>query len=145
MTTTVGLLLLLVFTILAALHFFWGLGGKWGVDSTLPQKEDGKRLLNTTSFHCFVVGTGLMVFGLLAGIRGGIIHFELPSLLSRYGLWVIAGIFLARTIGDFRYVGFFKRVRNTPFGRMDTILYSPLSFALGLLCVSLQFLVSSTL
>jgi hypothetical protein len=34
-------------------------------------------------------------------------------------------------VGELRYVGFFKRVRNTSFARMDTLLYSPLSLCLG--------------
>ena len=33
-----------------------------------------------------------------------------------------AVVFLARAVGDFRYVGFFKRVRGTRFARLDTIL-----------------------
>ena len=38
---------------------------------------------------------------------------------------------LMRAIGDFRYVGFFKRVRGSRFARMDTTLYSPLCLALA--------------
>ena len=140
MTTIIGILLLLLFTTLSALHFYWGFGGKWGIAPTLPQKEDGKLLLNPTSFHCFVVAVGLMAFGLLAGIQGGIIQFELPQLLSSYGLWTVALIFLARAVGDFRYIGFFKSVRSSTFGRMDTVLYSPLSFMLGLLSGLLQLI-----
>jgi hypothetical protein len=35
------------------------------------------------------------------------------------------GLF-ARAIGEFKYVGFFKRVRGSRFARRDTLLYSPL-------------------
>jgi catechol 2,3-dioxygenase-like lactoylglutathione lyase family enzyme len=41
-------------------------------------------------------------------------------------------VFLLRAVGDFRLVGFFKRVRGTPFARWDTRLFSPLCVALGL-------------
>jgi hypothetical protein len=44
----------------------------------------------------------------------------------------VALIFAARAVGDFRYVGFFKRVRDSRFGRLDSALYSPL-------CVFLSF------
>ncbi|RZK64111.1 MAG: DUF3995 domain-containing protein, partial [Pedobacter sp.] len=57
----------------------------------------------------------------------------LPIWLDRYGLWLIAGIFLLRSIGDFNYVGFFKKVKHTPFGKNDTMYYSPLSFGIGVL------------
>ena len=38
-------------------------------------------------------------------------------------------------VGDFTYVGWFKRVRHTSFGKMDTRLYTPLCTALGLGCL----------
>jgi hypothetical protein len=44
----------------------------------------------------------------------------------------LAAGLLARTVGDFKYVGLFKRVRGTPFARLDTLLYSPLCLLLSL-------------
>jgi hypothetical protein len=38
-----------------------------------------------------------------------------------------------RAIGDFRYVGFFKRIRDSKFARLDTLAYSPLCAALAVL------------
>jgi hypothetical protein len=43
----------------------------------------------------------------------------------------VAVILLLRGIGDFRYVGLFKRVRDTPFARMDSRVYTPLVLALA--------------
>jgi hypothetical protein len=37
-----------------------------------------------------------------------------------------------RAVGDFNYIGFFKRRRTTAFAGLDTRLYSPLALALGL-------------
>ena len=45
---------------------------------------------------------------------------------------LLAGVMLARAVGEFRYVGFFKTVRNTRFGQLDTRFYSPLCLFLGL-------------
>ena len=42
-----------------------------------------------------------------------------------------AAVLVLRAIGDFRLVGFFKRVRGSRFARLDTLLYSPLCLALG--------------
>jgi hypothetical protein len=46
---------------------------------------------------------------------------------------------LARAMGDFNYVGFFKRVRGTRFARMDTLLYSPLCLALAVGVAAVTF------
>jgi len=53
--------------------------------------------------------------------------------LVRVGAWLIAAAFALRAIGDFRYVGFFKRVRESRFARLDTFAYSPLCTLLALL------------
>ena len=47
--------------------------------------------------------------------------------------WVFAAMFALRAIGDFRYVGFFKRIRDTRFARLDTLAYSPLCAVLAVL------------
>ena len=39
----------------------------------------------------------------------------------------------SRGIGDFRYVGFFKRVKGSLFATRDTYLYSPLCMVLAVL------------
>ncbi len=39
--------------------------------------------------------------------------------------------FIARAIGDFRYVGFFKRKRGTLFSYWDDRLFSPIILANG--------------
>jgi hypothetical protein len=52
---------------------------------------------------------------------------------ARYLGYIMIGIgsaLLVRALGDRRWMGFFKRVRNTEFARRDTYLYSPLCLAL---------------
>ena len=51
----------------------------------------------------------------------------------RFGGWVIPIIFLLRAIGEFKYVGIFKRVKKTKFGRFDTKLFSPLCLIISIL------------
>jgi len=52
--------------------------------------------------------------------------------------WGLASVFLARAIGDFRFVGFFKRVHGSRFAHWDTALYSPLCLVIGLAIVALN-------
>jgi hypothetical protein len=49
------------------------------------------------------------------------------------GLWLVAGTFLLRAIGDFHYVGFFKRQRESRFAKLDTLVYSPICLLLACL------------
>lgn len=52
---------------------------------------------------------------------------------------VLALMFAVRAVGDFRYVGFFKRIRGSRFARMDTLYYSPLCAALALSIASMAW------
>lgn len=55
----------------------------------------------------------------------------LPGWMVRLGAPVAAIVLLARAIGDFRYVGFFKTVRDTRFSILDTRIFSPVALLLG--------------
>lgn len=57
-----------------------------------------------------------------------------PVWMFRTGTAVLAVLLAARAIGDFRLVGFFKRVRGSTFARLDTWIYSPLCVALATAC-----------
>jgi hypothetical protein len=54
------------------------------------------------------------------------------KLFSR-GALVIAVVLLLRAIGDFRFVGFFKTVKDTRFAVNDTYIFSPLCLILAIL------------
>ncbi len=56
----------------------------------------------------------------------------LPNWVDQYGLLLVGGIFFLRVIGDFRYVGYFKRITDTAFAKMDTALYIPLCLVISI-------------
>ena len=56
----------------------------------------------------------------------------IPQGAARAGTAVLAAVFTVRAIGDRKYVGFFKQVRDTEFARLDSRIYSPLCLLLGL-------------
>lgn len=126
--------------LISAIHFYWLLGGKWGIDAALPTSKDGKKALNPRIFETLMVALGLLLMALLHIDKTGLIELNLPSWIDAYALRIIAFIFLIRAIGEFRYVGFFKKIKNTKFARLDTRLYSPLCLLLSLnaLITSLQ-------
>ena len=82
-----------------------------------------------------LVGVALLATSALVAAARGLFEAPLPAPLLRTGSGAVALVFAARAIGDFRYVGFSKRVRGSPFARRDTYVYSPLCLLLAALIV----------
>ena len=56
--------------------------------------------------------------------------------IFEYGRIIIPGLFVLRSIGDFKYAGLFKKIKNTEFAKMDTKFFTPLCLlitALGII------------
>ena len=138
MSTILPLTLFIIFTILAIIHFNWAIGGKWGFDNALPTNEQGERVLNPKKIDCVIVGIGLLLMGTFYLNRAGVIYIDLPSWAANSIGWVITAIFLLRAIGDFRYIGFTKKIRETDFGRNDSRYYAPLCLIIGLIGLYLE-------
>lgn len=130
--------LFIIFLVLSIIHFYWAFGGRWGYDTALPTKENNEKLIQPAFLECIVVGGGLLSFGLIVLQKGKIISLLDWNWLNQYSLWIIIFIFLARAIGEFKYVGFFKKVKNTEFGKMDTKFYSPLCLFISILAIILE-------
>lgn len=115
-----------IFFLLSGIHLYWMAGGKKGTLSAIP--SDGSELL----FRPSIASTGIAAGGLaLAGwialeLGEAVQSPMLPDWLITYGGWVLAGLFLIRSVGDFRWMGFFKKQKGTLFAKWDTVLYSPL-------------------
>lgn len=141
MTTLVGIINVLIFILLGGIHIYWGLGGKWGSRQALPQHlHDGAPLFVPGVVACFSVALGLLAMAVVTFSKIGFIQIILPDVIDEYGLWIIGSIFLLRAIGDFKYVGFFKSIRDTEFGHLDKLFYSPLCLYLGLTSFLITFL-----
>ena len=137
LTTLIGLFLFFTFFFLSVIHFFWGLGGKWGANAAIPTNGNNEKVMNPKLFECFVVAFGMLGLGLFILIKSNILSFNLPNWLMKYGLWAVSIIFILRAIGEFKYVGFFKKIKSTQFSRLDTKYYSPLCLAVALLVMVL--------
>ncbi len=138
MITIIAILLFSIFLFLSSIHFYWAFGGKWGIDSVLPTKDDKIRALNPGVLPTLIVAFGLLGFGLFILAKAELMPFDLPQWLFKYVLWIAASIFIVRAIGDFNYVGFFKRIKHTKFGQNDTKYYSPLCLIIGILTIILE-------
>lgn len=127
------LLLSLIFSTLGLIHWNWVFGGQFGFAQAIPTKENGERVLNPGRVDSAIVGLGLLAFAAFYLLISGLITIELPKWILSNVPWIIPTIFSLRAMGDFRYVGFFKRINQTEFARMDTKLFSPLCLFIGLI------------
>lgn len=141
MTTIIAIILFLIFLFISSIHIYWAFGGNWGSDAVLPTKDDNNtKVLNPSILSTLIVAFGLLGFGLHILIISGLIAFDISQWLSNYGLWIIASIFTLRAIGDFKYVGFFKKIKLTKFGKNDTKYYSPLCLTIGIITLILELI-----
>ncbi|MEP1095099.1 MAG: DUF3995 domain-containing protein [Cyclobacteriaceae bacterium] len=122
----------LIFAVLSLIHLNWGFGGSWGFDKSLPTNVEGERVLNPKSRDSMIVGIGLMFFSLFYMVKADIVFMDLPSLVESAVGWLIPIVFLLRAMGDFKYIGFFKKLTSTDFASRDTRLYSPLCLFIGI-------------
>lgn len=123
--TTIALALAVVLTGISLLHVYWamtGVGGSAGV----PSRTDGKPVFRPGPIATLAVAAALAFAAIIVLGRASFLTVGLPEFVLRAGIWGIAATFVARTIGEFRYVGLFKRVRGTPFAMWDTRLFTPL-------------------
>jgi Protein of unknown function (DUF3995) len=110
---------------LAVLHGYWAMGGRSGLSAAVPQ-ERGRAVLTPGRVATFAVALCLLACSalLLAWLQA------IPSAMSRVsiriGIGVLAAIMAARAIGDFRYVGLFRKRGEGRFATMDTLLYTPM-------------------
>lgn len=135
-----SILLSLILIGLGLIHFNWVIGGEFGFSESLPTKESGERVLNPKKIDSAIVGIGLTIFGVFYILKSGIIDYNLPEWTMKYGSWIIPSIFLLRAIGEFKYVGFFKRVKKTKFGKLDTKFFSPLCLVIGIVGIIIHLM-----
>jgi len=134
----VTLLLVLIFLFLSLIHFYWAFGGKWGTEGVYPSKAEGSPMRPPSILATLIVAIGLLTFAAFYLIKAGYIAVQLPLWLNKNGLWILTGIFILRAIGEFNYLGFFKKVKNTKFAINDTKYYAPLCMIIALLTLILQ-------
>ena len=100
----------------------------------------GRRTLNPSRFATLAVAGALAVAALIALGATGVLRAVAPEWLIRTGLVVLAAVFGLRAVGDFRLIGFTKRVQGTRFARLDTRVFSPLCVGLAVACAALAWL-----
>lgn len=125
-----GLALTAAFAVLGLLHLYWAIGGRTERVAAIPEVE-GTRVFTPSPLGTFAVALALLTCAWLVAGLSGWISMPISRAAARWSAFATALLFLARAIGDFRLVGFFKRVRDSAFARQDTVLFSPLCLVLA--------------
>jgi hypothetical protein len=127
------------FFLLGLCHFYMAFAPASGKGGAVPTLE-GKPLFVPSTKATFAVGVGLLLFAALVAATSGLLSVGLPRLMLSWLSYALALGLLARAVGEFKYVGFFKRIRGSRFARLDTYVYSPLCLLLsiGVMLVALQ-------
>ena len=142
MTSILSLIISFVFLLVSGIHFYWVFGGKWGAEQALPSNEKGEKVLHPKKTDTAVVAIIFLCIALYYLIIANILAMQLPHWMHEYGGWILSMIFFLRALGDFRYVGFFKKVKGTPFAIADTKYFSPLCLLLALLALFVGILIN---
>lgn len=134
MSLIIHLVLALVFSLLASFHFYWMLGYQGGLDKVVPTTPEGNNDIQPGFLACLIVALGLTAIAIFYLQHGSLItHYFIPPAFLAWIGWSIPIIFFFRAIGEFNYVGLFKKVKNTKFATADDNIYIPLCFSIALL------------
>lgn len=131
MTRVITLFLVLVLSALGVLHLYWAVGPRRSVSAAVPEVAGGPAFL-PSRLATVAVAFALFVAAALVALAGRLLADPLATPLTRLLTFALGTVFVARAIGDFRLVGFFKRPSLSRFARLDTRVYSPLCLLLGI-------------
>jgi hypothetical protein len=123
----------------SGIHIYWTFGGRWGANAAVPSTGSGP-LFRPSIFATAVVAVLAAIAAWFVIEWGGGYKRLFPQFLFSFGGWVLAAVFIVRAVGDFRWLGFFKRNKGTVFARWDSMLYSPLCLFLGVALVLIGLL-----
>lgn len=137
-STVLSIILFIIFSALGSIHIYWLFGGKWALKNVIPTKGDQTSTLSIPRFATLIVALILLLFGLLYIVKSRLIHIQIPDLIIKYVYWIIPTIFILRAIGDFKYVGLFKKIKHTEFAKADSKWFVPLCITIGIIGVLIQ-------
>lgn len=134
-----GWIAILVLIFISGIHFYWAFGGAWGVKDVIPTKTKDEKIISPPKIATIIVAIIIAGFAAIYAEKMNLISLLfLPNWLLNYGMYIVTSIFIIRAVGEFNYVGFFKRIKNTRFAKNDTKYFSPLCLFLGIVGVLIE-------
>lgn len=123
-----------IFIFLSFLHVYWAMGGTRGTNAVIPVLEGDDKPFEPGPLMTLAVAAGLGLFAFIMIGNLDIFKAYVSLTFFKYATLVIGIIFTLRAIGDFKYIGFFKKTAGTLFAKNDTRYYSPLCLAIAFFC-----------
>ncbi|MEO8856630.1 MAG: DUF3995 domain-containing protein, partial [Burkholderiaceae bacterium] len=138
LTIVLAWLVASVFVLLAAWHVRMALSPRTARGIAVPSLA-GRPLFVPSTRATLAVAILLLVFAVLVAAAAGILAVGVPLRVLGWLCYALALGLLARAVGDFTYVGLFKRVRSSAFARLDTQIFSPLCLGLAVAVAVIAF------
>ena len=129
-STVLAAIVTSIFVALALWHFRMAFSPATGESGAVPSVA-GKPLFVPSTRATVGVAVVLLLFACLVAATAGFLQVGVSSRILSWLCYALAAGLLARAIGEFKYVGFFKRERGSRFARLDTLVYSPLCLLLA--------------
>jgi Protein of unknown function (DUF3995) len=136
--TLIAFALVAVLLALCLLHVYWGLGGRAAVAAAIPQVA-GHPAFKPSRAGTLAVAMALLAAAGLVAATGHLVPGLPVPRFARFLTFILGAVFVARSVGDFRLVGFFKRRSASRFARLDTLVYAPLCLVMGLSVLLVAF------
>lgn len=114
-----------VLIMLSFLHVYWAMGGNRGMSGVLPEFSERQRRFSPGVAGKFIIGFAMGLFTLITIGNLDIFRAYINIRFFNYATLCTGFIFLLRAIGDFHYVGLFKKANGTLFAKNDTRYYIP--------------------
>ncbi len=130
----------IIFLLFSGIHFYWAIGGRWGSLNAVPTKDKtDEAVFKPSIIATLIVAFGLLILALITFSNLHLVSIVPPHRVLGTGQYLeilnalIALLFLLRAVGDFRYVGFFKKVKNTNFAYYDRLYFTPICLIISVL------------
>jgi len=120
----------MVFVLLALWHVGMAAMPPSGRSGAVPT-VGGKALFTPSRLATLAVAAVLLMFAALVAATAGLIDSGISRTVLAGLCYALATGLLVRAIGEFKYLGLFKRMRASRFATLDTWVYSPLCLLLA--------------
>lgn len=120
--------------LVSLVHIYWAARGV-ASSASVPSHADGTPVFRPGRMATLLVALTLLLAAFVVLGRAQLLDVPVSPIVLHVGIWGVAATFAARTVGEFRYVGLFKRVSDTPFARWDTRLFTPLCAAIAIAAI----------
>jgi len=140
MTTVITFIAIGLLWFISVLHIYWAFGGRWGTAAVIPVKKGEQQpIFKPRKFGTILVAVLILLASFILIFQAGyLVSFQVNT-ITNIGSIICAIVFMIRAIGDFNYLGFFKKIKHSQFARFDTLIYSPLCLYLGFTYIILLF------